>query len=158
MRARPARNPTVSKKLRDRAGACEPVQHGDGERVGVSERDALAVFAPQGKKPRSCGDLPLSEWGGTRCGTSRPARHPAADPGRAFRDCDVRAAATSPARRPRGGVRPDAGLTSSLGNRGGRAWGVRASGGPRQACHRLPSGRAAFQELVLIVVTLSKTS
>lgn len=101
----------MSKKLRDRVGACEPVEHGV---VCVSERDALAVFAPQGKKPRSCGDHQLSEWGGTRCGTNHPGLHPGADPGGAFRDCDVRAAATSPARRPRGGILPDAGLTSSL--------------------------------------------
>lgn len=44
---------------------------------------------------------------------------------------------------------PHADLTSSLGRWGGRVWDVRVSSGPRSACHRLPSGRAAFQKLVV---------
>lgn len=100
----------MSKKLRDQVRACEPVEHGDGDLICVSERDSLAVFAPQGKKPRSCGGNQFSEWGGTLCERNHPGQHPGADPGGAFRACDVSAAKASPATRSRGGILADARL------------------------------------------------
>ena len=46
----------MSKKLRELVGVSEAVGHGDRELVCVSERDTLAVWEPQGEKPRSCRD------------------------------------------------------------------------------------------------------
>lgn len=118
-------------------------------RTCLCERDALAVFASQGEKLRSCRDNQLSEWGGT-CAreTTRvciPVRTREGLSGPATSAQHRR----PPERRARGGILPHADLTSALGSWGGKSWDVRVSGGPRSACHRLPSGRAAFQKLVL---------
>ena len=49
------------------------------ENLCVSERDALALWAPQGEKPRSCSDNQFSWWGGTLCEGNHLGPCPGAD-------------------------------------------------------------------------------
>lgn len=142
-RGSPARNLTHwetlnCKKLCERVGVSEPVEHGNGVCVCVLGWQCVAAARETGELRRHR----FSARGGALCEGNRRLCAPEYEPGGAFRAPAVPAASCS--------VFFDAVFFD--GKRGGRAEGARVSRGPGQAC-RLPS-RSEYCP----GVTLSKTS
>lgn len=142
---RPARNlSTVSKKLLERVGVSESVEHSDGELVCMSERAALPVWVPRERSRGAAKTPPFSS--GEGLDVRGAARVPVPEPSReGLSGPATSALQRRPPRRSGGGIRPDSASAAlcdltSPGSGGVGAGDVRVSRGPRQECPRSPLG------------------